>query len=105
VRHQTLASQPAVAMDLQLASDIEEAIRRAGCEPHRMVSGAGHDAMILAEKFPAAMIFVRTPAGISHSPEEAVNAEDVEKAIEAGMQLLDLLASSPALQSRRIHRA
>ena len=105
VRHQTLASQPAVAMDLQLASDIEEAIRRAGCEPHRMVSGAGHDAMILAEKFPSAMIFVRTPGGISHSPEETVNAEDVEKAIEAGMHLLDLLASSPALQSRRIHRA
>jgi len=27
------------------------------CEPHRMASGAGHDAMILAEKIPAAMIF------------------------------------------------
>ena len=105
VRQQTLASQPAVAMNSQLASDIEEAIRRAECEPHRMVSGAGHDAMILAEKFPAAMIFVRTPGGVSHSPEETVRVEDVEKAIEAGMQLLDLLASSPALQSRRIHRA
>jgi len=105
VRQQTLASQPAVAMNSLLASDIEEAIRRAECEPHRMVSGAGHDAMILAEKFPAAMIFVRTPGGVSHSPEETVNAEDVEKAIEAGMQLFDLLASSPALQSRRIHRA
>jgi len=105
VQHATLASQPAVAMDARLAGEIEEAIRRAGCEPHRMVSGAGHDAMILAEKSPAAMMFVRTPGGVSHSPEENVRVEDVEKAIEAGMQLLDLLASSTAVQTRRIHRA
>ena len=70
-----------------------------------MVSGAGHDAMILAEKSPAAMMFVRTPGGVSHSSEENVRVEDVEKAIEAGMQLLDLLASSTAVQTRRIHRA
>src|SRR2546430_5099582 len=47
------------------------AIRRAGCVPHRMVSGAGHDAMILAEKVPAAMVFLRTPGGISHDPAES----------------------------------
>jgi allantoate deiminase len=105
VRHETMASQPAVAMDSQLAGEIEEAIRRAGCEPHRMVSGAGHDAMILAEKVPAAMIFLRTPGGNSHSPEETVRVEDVEKAIEAGTHLLDLLALSPALQTRRVKRA
>ncbi len=35
-----------------LIDEIEHAIRTAGCEPHRMVSGAGHDAMILAEKVP-----------------------------------------------------
>lgn len=105
VQHETMASQPAVAMDAQLAGKIEAAIRRAGCEPHRMVSGAGHDAMILAEKVPAAMIFLRTPRGISHSAEETVRVEDVEKAIEAGMHLLDLLASSPALQARRSTRA
>ena len=44
----------------------------AGWEPYRRVSGAGHDAMILAEKIPAAMIFLRTPGGISHDPAEAV---------------------------------
>jgi len=31
---------------------IEHAMQKAGCEPHRMASGAGHDAMILAENFP-----------------------------------------------------
>ncbi len=43
-------NQPAVAMDPFLVGQIEEAMRRIGCEPHRMVSGAGHDAMIMAEK-------------------------------------------------------
>ena len=79
---------------------IEEAIRKTSCEPHRMVSGAGHDAMILAEKIPAAMIFLRTPDGISHSPMESVAVEDVAKAIECGIYLLDQFASSSKFQSR-----
>ena len=72
VSQNILLSQPAVAMDPFLIHEIEQAIRKTGCEPHRMVSGAGHDAMILAEKVPAAMIFLRTPGGISHDPAESV---------------------------------
>jgi allantoate deiminase len=87
-------------MDSFLIGQIEEAIRRAGCEPHRMVSGAGHDAMILAERVPAAMIFLRTPGGISHNPKETVKLDDVAKALDTGLQLLDLLATSPVLQGR-----
>jgi allantoate deiminase len=104
VRHTTLLTQPSVAMDRSLARQIEEAIRRAGCEPHMMVSGAGHDAMILAEKVPASMIFLRTPRGISHDPAESARVEDVAKAIAAGSHLLELLAASPAFQ-RRTHLA
>ena len=100
VRCTTLLSQSTVAMDFFLTEQIEEAIRRAGCELHRMVSGAGHDAMIMAEKIPSAMIFLRTPGGISHDPVESVAVEDVERAIRCGLQLLDQLAASPALQTR-----
>jgi allantoate deiminase len=100
VRSSTRMSQSAVALDSLLSGQIEEAIRKMGCEPHRMVSGAGHDAMILAEKVPSAMIFLRTPGGISHDPAESVVVEDVEKAIGCGLQLLDQLAASPALQTR-----
>jgi allantoate deiminase len=100
----TSMNQTAVAMDPFLCAQIEDAIRKAGCEPHRMISGAGHDAMILAEKVPSAMIFLRTPGGISHDPAESVAVEDVEKAIECGLHLLDQLASSPASQ-KRTHRA
>jgi allantoate deiminase len=100
VRRNVLLNQQGVAMDPFLVDQIEEAIRRSGCEPHRMASGAGHDAMILAEKVPAAMIFLRTPGGISHDPAESVALEDVEKAIECGVHLLHRLASSSEFMKR-----
>ena len=97
----TRMNQPAVALDLFLSGQIEDAIRRTGCKPHRMVSGAGHDAMIMAEKIPSAMVFLRTPGGVSHDPAESVAVEDVEKAIRCGLQLLDQLAVSPVWRTRR----
>jgi allantoate deiminase len=94
LRWRTLLAQHAVAMDPFLVAQIGHAIQKAGCEPHRMASGAGHDAMILAEKIPAAMIFLRTPGGISHDPLESVYLEDVAKALECGLHLLTQLAAS-----------
>jgi allantoate deiminase len=100
VRHNVLLNQQAVAMDSFLIHEIEQAIQKTGCEPHRMVSGAGHDAIILAEKVPAAMIFLRTPGGISHDPAESVAIEDVALAIECGLHLLDQLSLSPTFHKR-----
>jgi len=104
VRENTRFIQHAVAMDAFLSDEIERAILKTGCKPHRMVSGAGHDAMIMAGKVPSAMIFLRTPGGISHDPAESVAVDDVEKAIECGLHLLDQLAASPEFQ-KRINRA
>lgn len=48
--------------------------------PHlALPSGAGHDAQILAAKAPAAMIFIPSPDGVSHAPEESVRWDDLEK--------------------------
>jgi allantoate deiminase len=102
VQRKVLLNQPAISMDPFLMSQIEEAAGRAGCATHRMVSGAGHDAMILAEKIPTAMIFLRTPGGISHHPSESVSVEDVAKALECGTFLLTQLASSAEFQKRMI---
>lgn len=104
VKDSRILSQRAVAMDLFLIGEIEQAIVKTGCMSHRMVSGAGHDAMILAEKVPSAMIFLRTPGGISHDPAESVLQDDVEKALVCGLHLLDQLASSPEFYKRK-HRA
>jgi allantoate deiminase len=83
-------------MNPHLVAEIERAIVKTGCTPHRMMSGAGHDAMILAEKVPAAMIFLRTPGGVSHDPAESVIVEDIEKAIACGLHMLEQLASASA---------
>jgi len=101
VRAEVLLDQPAVPMDPFLVSQVDEAVRKAGCEPYRMVSGAGHDAMILAQKVPSAMIFLRTPGGISHDPAESVEAGDVAKAIDCGVHLLHQLASSSEFQRKK----
>jgi allantoate deiminase len=100
VREKTLMSQQAVEMDPFLVGEIEQAIVKTACQPHRMISGGGHDAMILAEKVPSAMIFLRTPGGISHDPAESVAPDDLEKAIECGLHLLDQFASSPEFYKR-----
>jgi allantoate deiminase len=100
VQESHLLNQPAVAMDSFFIGQIEQAIVQTGCKPHRMASGAGHDAMILAEKVPSAMIFLRTPGGISHDPAESVLQDDVEKAIACGLHLLNQLASSPDFYKR-----
>jgi len=96
----TLLVQHAVAMDPFLTEQIERAVQKASCQPHHMASGAGHDAMILAEKIPAAMIFLRTPGGISHDPSESVHLDDVAKALECGHHLLTRLAASQEFLGR-----
>jgi allantoate deiminase len=83
--------QSAVAMDSDLVKMLELAVAATGCPVHRMASGAGHDAMIVARRMPAAMLFLRSPGGISHHPDETVLAEDVGAALEVGMRFLEEL--------------
>ncbi len=56
---------------------VEESARKLGLPFERMVSGAGHDAQLMAHKFPSAMIFVPSREGISHSPKEFTPPEDL----------------------------
>lgn len=80
--------QGAVPMDPELTNIVE---RAAGRNLHRMTSGAGHDAMIVARRMPAAMLFLRSPGGISHHPGETVLPEDVAAALAVGMRFLEYL--------------
>lgn len=81
--------QPSVPMDSTFVSALERAVTRIGAPVHRMQSGAGHDAMIVAPCMPAAMLFLRSPGGISHHPNESVLEEDVALALSAGLAFLD----------------
>ncbi len=87
----TRLDQPAVAMDRVLGGVLERAARRAVAPVHHLPSGAGHDAMIVARLMPAAMLFLRSPGGISHHPDEAVIEEDVALALRVGRHFLDEL--------------
>ncbi|MBV8571732.1 MAG: allantoate amidohydrolase [Acidobacteriaceae bacterium] len=85
-------NQSAVTMDEHLLKLMERAILRTTGVARRITSGAGHDAMIMAEKVPSAMMFIRSIGGISHHPDESVYLEDVEEAIRAGALFLSDLA-------------
>jgi allantoate deiminase len=84
--------QPAVRMDERLTAFLTDAIEAAGYPAKTMPSGAGHDAMVMAARVPTAMLFLRSPGGISHHPVEAVLEEDVEAAVQVGREFLLRLA-------------
>jgi allantoate deiminase len=88
VEGRAIATQAAFPMDAALTAQLCDAAKRAGSPARALVSGAGHDAMIVGRRVPAAMLFVRSPGGVSHHPAEAVLAEDVEAALATGMELL-----------------
>jgi allantoate deiminase len=85
VEGEARSEQPAVALHFE---SVEKAVESAGYPVHRIVSGAGHDAMILAQKVPASMLFLRSPGGISHHPDERVLAEDIDAALAVGERFL-----------------
>lgn len=64
-----LASKP-VPMDGGLTCLLERACLARAYSSRRMVSGAGHDAQLFAAVCPAAMLFVPSRGGVSHSPDE-----------------------------------
>ena len=87
----TQLEQPAVPLDPHLTVLLQNAVTRAGFPSRTLTSGAGHDAMILAPAIPSAMLFLRSPGGLSHHPNEAVLPQDVEAALATAMEFLTQL--------------
>jgi beta-ureidopropionase / N-carbamoyl-L-amino-acid hydrolase len=67
---------------------LQRALHRLGDIPV-LPTQAGHDAGILSAKVPTAMLFVRNPTGVSHSPEEHAESDDCNLGAEA---LADVMA-------------
>ncbi|QCD60617.1 allantoate amidohydrolase [Streptomyces hawaiiensis] len=55
-------------------------------------TGAGHDAGILSGSIPTAMLFVRNPTGVSHSPAESASEDDCVAGVLALADVLEGLA-------------
>jgi beta-ureidopropionase / N-carbamoyl-L-amino-acid hydrolase len=80
---------PATAFEPALASRISALL---GGAPS-LGTGAGHDAGILAAAgVPAAMLFVRNPTGVSHSPAEHAERDDCVAGVDALAAVLEDLA-------------
>ncbi|MDU7424853.1 MAG: M20/M25/M40 family metallo-hydrolase, partial [Pseudomonas aeruginosa] len=73
----------ATACESGLQQVLNEAVQEVQGRSLTLPSGAGHDAIAMAERWPSAMLFVRCKGGISHHPAESVTAGDVALAIAA----------------------
>lgn len=84
---------PASPCDPQLLAMLDEAAVAAGQLPFRLVSGAGHDAMIMAALCPTAMLFLRCKGGVSHNPAEHVAPADADVALQVMLGFIEQLGA------------
>jgi allantoate deiminase len=85
---QVLAESPC---DPSLMGLLEESLSDLSLPARRLPSGAGHDAMVMADLCPVAMLFIRCEGGISHNPAEAVSEADCALAAQAMLHFIDKL--------------
>ena len=64
-----------VAFDPDMVDLVERTATSMGLSTHRMPSGAGHDAQMMARMCPTSMIFVPSINGLSHNPAELTRPE------------------------------
>ncbi len=81
-------------MDAGLIETLERAAELEGAAAARLVSGAGHDAMVLATRVPAAMLFVPSRGGISHSPSEHTEERHCSLGARVLTRAVELLATA-----------
>ena len=80
----------------QLSGRLKRAVKKHQREAAALPSGAGHDAAVMAQITPAAMLFVRCKGGVSHHPDESVSGPDVRVAFEVMNDFLRRLAEDYA---------
>jgi allantoate deiminase len=87
-----LQEKPPVAMDAQIRALLGRAAKDSGVSATELVSGAGHDAQILAARSSVGMLFVPSIGGRSHCPEEATLPEHLELGTRVLGRALEILA-------------
>jgi hydantoinase/carbamoylase family amidase len=77
---QSSGAEP-VQLDPALIDLLDRAASADGATTLRLPSGAGHDAMVLARHVATGMLFVPSRGGISHSPDEHTEPEQLERGV------------------------
>src|SRR6059036_3935392 len=88
----TLQEKPPVSMHADVRALLARAAKDCGVQATEMVSGAGHDAQILAGRCKVGMLFVPSIGGRSHCPEEATKPEHLELGTKVLTKSLEMLA-------------
>ena len=94
VELRTLSYRPPVLMAKNIQEKIEQSCRTQQLSWRYMDSGAGHDAMIFAKKWPTAMLFLPNRDGISHNPAEYIDFDAMKKGTEVLYETLRFLDES-----------
>jgi len=88
----TLHERPPVPMHPEVRALLMRAAADCGVNATELVSGAGHDAQILATRCRVGMLFVPSVGGRSHSPEERTEPKDLEIGTTVLARALELLS-------------
>jgi len=88
----TLHERPPVPMNAVVREVLERAATDTGVTHKALVSGAGHDAQVLAARCQVGMLFVPSIGGRSHCPEEATDPKDLALGTRVLARALELLA-------------
>jgi beta-ureidopropionase / N-carbamoyl-L-amino-acid hydrolase len=83
---------PLVEFDSGLRARLAAALEARGIAAPALPTGAGHDAGVLSARLPAAMLFVRNPTGVSHSPAEHAEPADCAAGVAALAVVIEELA-------------
>lgn len=83
----------AVACAPDLTATLDRSVRAVQGRSLPLVSGAGHDAVVLAALAPVAMLFVRSRDGLSHHPDEFTAPRDLAVALRVLLDFLTRLAT------------
>lgn len=87
-----LQEKPPVPMHSEVKSVLARAASESGVRAAELVSGAGHDAQILAARCRVGMLFVPSIGGRSHCPEESTRPEHLELGTNVLRQALQIIA-------------
>jgi allantoate deiminase len=94
--HEIFYTIAATPCDEALRAQLSDAVREVQGRALLLPSGAGHDAIAIAERWPSAMLFVRCAGGISHHPAESVAEDDVAQALRAFSLAVGQLIARPS---------
>ena len=90
---QKTMQHPSTGCSRDLTKLLRQSVRSVQSRDIALVSGAGHDAVVMAKLTPVAMLFVRCRDGLSHHPDEYASPADLETALRVLIDFIERLAT------------